>query len=187
MIVSLRPASSSPPVDIPQRRRVIVIGATEAGVCAAFHLGRCSMLVEQHGASEGGPLGKLREFMPGELRLGERVDAIHTIERRLYLASGESFIYDKLLSCVSVPHLLRLIVDETPSRIRGGEWWSYWLECRGIELLDTAAQLDHGDLDGEAGGKRLAEKVRREMVLKFAYRPVTGRSSGLFQPRVVSG
>jgi hypothetical protein len=188
MIVSLRrAASSSPPTDIPQRRRVIILGATEAGVCAAFNIGRCSMLVEQQGAVEGCALSRLHEFMPGELRLGARVVAIHTIERRLYLNTRESFIYDKLVSCASVPHLLRLIIDETPSRIRGGEWWSYWLECRGIELLDSATQLDHGDVDGEAGGKRLAEKVRREMALKYAYRPVAGRGSGLFQPRVVTG
>jgi hypothetical protein len=39
------------PAAVPQRRRVIVIGATEAGVSAAFHLGDCALLLEARGGS----------------------------------------------------------------------------------------------------------------------------------------
>ena len=48
MILSLPPSRwPGIPGSVPQRRRVIVVGATEAGVSAAFHLGVQAMLVEQ--------------------------------------------------------------------------------------------------------------------------------------------
>src|SRR5262245_41289675 len=40
------------PVPVPQRRRVVVLGATSAGVAAAFHLGDCALLLEARGAEE---------------------------------------------------------------------------------------------------------------------------------------
>jgi len=48
MILSLPPSRwPGIPGSVPQRRRVIVVGATEAGVSAAFHLGVQAMLLEQ--------------------------------------------------------------------------------------------------------------------------------------------
>jgi hypothetical protein len=48
MILSL-PSSRCPGISgsVPQRRRVIVLGATEAGVSAAFHLGVQALLIDQ--------------------------------------------------------------------------------------------------------------------------------------------
>ena len=146
MILSL-PSRRWPgtPGPVPQRRRAIVLGATEAGVSAAFHLGVQAMLLEQRdvagntrGVSSeptrwelpqltaespatGGTwtnlLAALGTVTRAETRLGVSAIGIHTIEHRLHLSTGESFIYDKLVSTLRIPDLQRLVVDEKPARI----------------------------------------------------------------------
>lgn len=220
MILSLpSPRWPGIPGSVPQRRRVIVLGATDAGVSAAFHLGVQAMLLEQRDAASdaaavsgaehqaGAPrrwklpeltaenttatgtltelLTALRTVTRAETRLGVTAIAIHTIDHRLQLSTGESFIYDKLVSTLRIPDLQRLVVDEKPARIYSPESWRYWFIDRDIELLDRSTQQFWGDLDGQAAGKRVAETVYRAMTAKYAPRSESGPAT-LFQPRIVS-
>ena len=129
MVVSLRlrnlPATSA---QVPLRRRVIVIGDTEAGASAAFHLGSIAMLLEQ--------------------RRGSEVTSIGAREHLLTLSTGESYVYDKLVSTLRILDMQGLITDEQPTRIRDPDGWRYWLASHDIELLDVPTQVALGDLDG---------------------------------------
>jgi hypothetical protein len=211
------------PVPVPQRRRVIVIGATEAGVAAAFHLGDCALLLEARGADDGPGvstaervavsgaavprrwqlpqltstdgaeqnrfaelIGALVTLTCGETRLGVRVTTIDTREHVLRLSSGESFVYDKLVSTLRLDDLQRLIVDEHPSRVSSTDSWRYWLNGRDIELLDVPTQLFFGDVDAQAAGKRVAGNVHYALVEKYS-RGAAARAEKLFRPRIVSG
>jgi hypothetical protein len=218
MILSL-PPSRCPgiPGPVPQRRRVIVLGATEAGVSAAFHLGVQALLIEQrqlpragNGSCSAEPrrweLPQLTEETPApstgetwsdllsglllltsaETRLGARVTSIDTEEHRLTLSTGETFVYDKLVSTLRLDDFQNLLVDENPGRIHSFESWRYWLADRDIELLDICSQIAYGDVDGEAAGQRVAESIYRAMVTKYATR-VESRAASLFSPRIVSG
>jgi hypothetical protein len=231
MILSL-PASRRPgiPGAIPQRRRVVIVGATEAGVCAAFHLGVQAMLLEQRGlasdadgvsraehqalgaaatppaqagaakrwelpqltaeetnakASWTDLLAELGTVTRAETRLGVSVIAIDTIEHRIEVSTGESFVYDKLISTLRISDLRRLIVDEKPDRIYSLESWRYWLIDRDIELLDQSTQRFWGDPDCAAAGRRVAETVYRAMSAKYSSHR-ENRPAALFQPRIVS-
>lgn len=222
MILSLPPSRRWPGVPgyVPQRRRAIVIGATEAGISAAFHLGVQSMLVEQRDIvipasgitpAERAALGVQRWTLPeltnespsstgtwtdllsairtltsAETRLGVRVTAIDTMARRIDVSTGESFVYDKLISTLRIPDLQTLIVDEKPGRIYSAESWRYWFIDRDIELLDQSTQQFWGDIDGQAAGRRVAETVHRAMTLKYSPKRES-RPAALFQPRIVSG
>jgi hypothetical protein len=213
MILSL-PSRRWPgtPGSVPQRRRAIVLGATEAGVSAAFHLGVQAMLLEQRDVSgharPGEPkrwelpeltaensatrgtwtnlLAALGTVTRAETRLGVSAIAIHTIERRLHLSTGESFIYDKLVSTLRISDLQRLVVDDKPARIYSPESWRYWFIDRDIELLDQSTQQFWGDIDGQAAGKRVAETVYRALTAKYSP-PREHGPAVLFQPRIVSG
>jgi hypothetical protein len=216
MILSLSPRRwSCAPAFVPQRRRAIVLGATEAGVAAAFHLGVQAMVLEQRDVPGTTPpanrdaakrwqlpqltrddssstgtwtdlLAAVRTVTRAETRLGARVTAIDSIEHRLFISSGESFVYDKLIATLRIPDLQRLIVDEKPARIYSAESWRYWLIDRDIELLDQATQQFWGDIDGQAAGKRVAETVYRAITAKYSTQKDSGPAP-LFQPRIVSG
>jgi hypothetical protein len=213
MILTLPPCRwPGIPGTVPQRRRAIVIGATEAGVSAAFHLGVQAMLLEQrdvatHPTTPAGTakrwqlpqlteeesssgtwtdlLSALGTVTRAETRLGTRVTAIDTIEHRLHVSTGESFVYDKLVSTLRIPDLQRLVVDEKPARIYSPESWRYWFIDRDIELLDQSTQQFWGDLDGRAAGKRVAETVYRAIAAKYSPQRENGPAV-LFQPRIVS-
>jgi hypothetical protein len=228
MILSL-PSRRWPGISgsVPQRRRVIVLGATEAGVSAAFHLGVQAMLLEQRDIASSALgvsgaehqalvaastpasapkrwelpeltaenpvasgtwtdlLAALGTVTRAETRLGVSAIAIHTVDRRIHLSTGESFIYDKLVSTLRIPDLQRLVVDEKPGRIYSAESWRYWFIDRDIELLDQSTQQFWGDIDGQAAGKRVAETVYRAMTAKYS--PPRDNAAALFQPRIVSG
>ena len=219
MILSLPRRRSDAPSRVPQRRRVIVIGATEAGVSTAFHLGVQSMLIEQrnvvsqagvtaaerealgvkrwalpeltgeHASSTGtwtDLLSAIRTLTSAETRLGVRVTAIDTIEHRLVVSTGESFVYDKLISTLRIPDLQTLIVDDKPGRIYSAESWRYWFADRDIELLDQSTQQFWGDIDGQAAGRRVAESAHRAMKVKYSPKRES-RPAALFQPRIVAG
>lgn len=221
MILSLPPSRwPGVPGYVPQRRRVIVVGATEAGVSTAFHLGVKAMLIEQrdvvsHAAgvtsAERAALGVQRWTLPelsdeapsstgtwtdllsairtltsAETRLGVRVTGIDTMAHRIDVSTGESFVYDKLVSTLRIPDLQSLIVDEKPGRIYSPESWRYWFIDRDIELLDQSTQQFWGDIDGQAAGRRVAETVHRAMTTKYSPQRES-RPAALFQPRIVSG
>jgi hypothetical protein len=209
MILSL-PTSRCPGVSgpVPQRRRVIVLGATEAGVSAAFHLGVQALLIERRELPGSEPrrweLPQLTEATPtpsadatwsdllnglllltsAETRLGVRATSIDTEEHRLTVSTGEIFIYDKLISTLRLDDFQNLIADE-PGRVHSFESWRYWLADRDIELLDLCSQIACGDQDGQAAGRRVAETIYRAMVTKYAP-TVESRPASLFSPRIVS-
>jgi hypothetical protein len=211
MIVSLRRGRwPGVPRPVPQRRRVIVIGATEAGVACTFHLGHWAMLIEQRGSDTvngvtiwEAPQLTTEEFTNrsptwddlwrgliqlarGETRLATRVTAIAVHERRLEVSTGESFVYDKLVSALPLEILQGLIVDTTPGRLRSDESWRYWLNARDIELLDSSARAQAGDVDGQAAGKRIADTIRGAIAMKFSSKSaLDDRPAGLFHPRIV--
>jgi glycine/D-amino acid oxidase-like deaminating enzyme len=166
MIVALRPGCRIRiPGPVPQRRRVVIVGATEAGVSAAFHLGASAVLIEKRGICGAAPA----ELFEGlETRLGTCVTAIDVRERRLELSTGEIFVYDKLMSALPTTDLQRFIAHQLPTRVQSMEALRYWLTARDIELLDGDAQT----------GKRMAEALRRALESRYSSKP-------LFQPRVV--
>lgn len=195
------------PRAVPQRRRAIVIGATEAGVACAFHLGQWAMLIERRGAdaATGATLWEAPALTPhrprptfddlwrgllqlarGEARLATCVTAIDVHERRVCVSTGESFVYDKLVSTLSLETLQRLIVDATPGRLRSDESWRYWLNARDIELLDSSSRSVAGELDAQAAGKRVADAIRAAIAMKFSSKSaLADRPAGLFHPRIV--
>jgi hypothetical protein len=215
MILALRSARSTPPLPaVPARRRVIVLGATEAGVSAAFHLGKSSMLIELRGISADGGQDVERDavvrwqppeftqsspaeiawnavwqqmlaLLSGETRLSTRVVAIDTAARRLQLSTGESFVYDKLVCTLPLHKLVELLVDEERLLINDAEWWRCWLGGRDIEMLDEGAQKASGDLSEEGAGKRVADSIRLAMSAKYSIPRVRFHATPLFQPRVV--
>ena len=128
----------------------------------------------------------LIQLTSGETRLATRVTAIDVHERRIEVPTGESFVYDKLVSTLSLEMLQRLIVDATPGRLRSDESWRYWLNARDIELLDTSTRILAGDIDGQAAGKRVADSVRGAISMKFSSKSaLDNRPAGLFHPRIV--
>jgi hypothetical protein len=214
VVLSLWPGRPIPAcARAPQRCRVVVLGATEAGVSAAFHLGESALLLEQReitGEADGvkvweppelnadsppeptprctwnDVLRTLESLTCAETRLGRRVTEIHTSAHRLQVSTGESFVYDKLVCTLRFPELRELIVDETPACIRNLEGWRNWLSGRDIELLDVATQIARGDIDCAAAGKRMAETIHHEMAVRYA--PKTAVRSGtptLFKPMLV--
>jgi hypothetical protein len=131
---------------------------------------------------------QLRSLTSGEVRLGTRVTAIDSADRCLHVSTGESFIYDKLVSTVKLAQLRRLIVDAQPDHIRGVEWWHYWLSIRDIEHIDSATQEFSGDVDDMCAGKRVADFVRGSLWARYSSGSVLrSRADPLFQPRLVSG
>jgi hypothetical protein len=180
MIVSLQPEGWVPVVgSVPQRRRVIIIGATEAGLSAAFHLGESALLLEERTTF-------FMNLTSAETRLGLSVTRIEIFDRRLTASSGERFIYDKLISTLRLHELQRLISAPPPTRVCSVESWRYWLNGRDVELLDDATQQCFGDVDADAAGKRVAEGVQYAMMQKYSKRSsARARSEALFQPKLV--
>jgi glycine/D-amino acid oxidase-like deaminating enzyme len=136
--------------------------------------------------SEGADGRALIPLLSGELRFGAEVARISPLHRLVELADGTRYVYDKLLSTIPLMALTELVLAQLPWRIRCDETLRYWLNARDIEVTDAATRLCHGDADGVAAGKRIADLIRRALAEKF---PV-GTTSGfvgkkLFQPRLV--
>jgi len=73
-------------------------------------------------------------------RLGRRVTEIHTGAHRLHVSTGESFVYDKLISTLRFPQLQQLITDETPACIRN----SSNARCASTIWKNTSSCRDSG-------------------------------------------
>jgi glycine/D-amino acid oxidase-like deaminating enzyme len=181
------------PASVPQRRRIIVVGATEAGVAATFHLGAQAMLIEQRGIGDATSEAwdelwrMLPELTEAETRLGVRLTSVHVSERRLEISTGESFVYDKLVSTLPMDAFKRLIAGEAPARLNSAESWRHWLNARDVELLDELTQRMRGDLDGQDAGRRIAESIQVAMTMKYSTRAAfRNRSAGLFRPKIVA-
>ena len=129
----------------------------------------------------------LRPLLRGELRLGAHVVRIVPAEHLLELADGHRFVYDKLLSTLSLPATERLAEHDLPQYVRGDVSLRYWLSDHDIELADQATQDYYGDLDEFETGRRFAEQLGQAVAAKFGG---SGRSrtrgARLFQPRLVA-
>ena len=129
----------------------------------------------------------LRPLLRGELRLGAHVVRVSPAERLVELADGHRYVYDKLVSTLSLAAIEFLIAADLPRHVCRDESLRYWLSEHDIEVADRAIQEYYGDLDDFAAGKRVADQVGQALAAKFDN---TRRSkmSGirLFQPRLVT-
>jgi len=69
----------------------------------------------------GGFQALMDGFIPqlhGELRLNARVARVSPSKRRVTLADGDTYAYEKLVSTVPLPVLVRMLGEEAPARIR---------------------------------------------------------------------
>lgn len=118
---------------------------------------------------------------------GSEVISIGAQEHRLTLSTGESYVYDKLVSTLRLLDMRSIITDDQPTLIQDPDGWRYWLGSHDIELLDVLTQLALGDLDGTAAGKRLATSIRCEMTAKYATKSLPSmRMPSRFRPTLVS-
>jgi UDP-galactopyranose mutase len=69
----------------------------------------------------GGFQALMEGFLPhlsGELKLGATVTQVVPSKHLVSLADGSSYVYDKLISTMPLPLLVKLIGDEAPARVR---------------------------------------------------------------------
>ena len=111
------------------------------------------------------------------------VPAAHLVE----LADGHRYVYDKLLSTLSLAATEQLVAQDLPQHVRHDESLRYWLRDHDIELADLAMQDHYVDADEFATGKRVADQIGQALSQKFG---TAGRSRmrgmRLFEPRLVN-
>jgi len=127
----------------------------------------------------------LLSLLRGDVRFGAQVIRLSPIDHRLELADGASFIYDKLVCTLSLATVVRLIRDDLPAHVRRDEALRYWLSAHDVEPADRLTQICHGDIDGFAAGKRVADVVSRALSARFHRRGSPYPRDPLFEPRVV--
>jgi len=129
----------------------------------------------------------LRPLLRGELRLGAHVVRVSPAERLVELANGHRYVYDKLVSTLSLAAIEFLVAADLPRHVYRDESLRDWLSEHDIEVADRAIQEYNGDPDDFAAGKRVADQVSQALAAKFNN---TRRSrmggTRLFQPRLVT-
>jgi hypothetical protein len=129
-----------------------------------------------------------RTFMPllrGELRLDAQVVRISPAAHLLELADGHRYVYDKLLSTLSLAATELLVMHDLPRHVRRDDSLRCWLSDHDIELGDRAMQEYYGDVDEFAAGKRFADQIGQALAEKFGKSRATMRGRRLFEPRLV--
>jgi len=130
-------------------------------------------------------LQALVPLLRGEVRFGAQVLRISPSEHLLELADGTCFIYDKLLSTVSLSALLRMVLHELPAHVRRDESLRYWLSEHDVESGDRVTRASYGDIDEIAAGKRIADVIGRALANKFQRQGPAFPRDRLFEPRLV--
>jgi hypothetical protein len=129
----------------------------------------------------------LRPLLRGELRLDAHVIRVSPSAHLLELADGHRYVYDKLVSTLSIAAIEFLVATELPRHADRDESLRFWLGEHDIEVVDRATQDFYGDLDGFAAGRRVADKIGQALAAKFGN---AGRSrmrgTRLFEPRLVT-
>jgi hypothetical protein len=128
----------------------------------------------------------LRPLLRGELRMGAHVVRISPEAHLLELVDGHRFVYDKLVSTLSLTATELLVAHDLPGHVRRDESLRYWLSEQDIEVVDRTAQDQWGDLDEFAAGKRIAHQISHALANKFRNAGCYGaRGTRLFEPRLV--
>ena len=86
--------------------------------------------------------------------------AFHLPTHLVELADGHRYVYDKLVSTLSLAAIEFLVATDLPRHVRRDESLRYWLSEHDIEVADRAIQDYYGDLDEFAAGKRVARSGR---------------------------
>jgi hypothetical protein len=130
----------------------------------------------------------LRPLLRGELRLDAEVVRISPLANLVELADGHQYVYDKLVSTVSLEAIEFLVAQDLPAHVRRGSSLRYWLNEYDIEVADRTIQDYYGDLDEFAAGKRIADQVGQELAAKFSRPGRAGIHGGrLSRPRLIKG
>lgn len=130
----------------------------------------------------------LRPLLRGELRMGAHVMRVVPAAHLVELADGHQYVYDKLLSTLSLAGTERLVTHDLPYHVRRDEFLRDWLSDHDIELADRVTQDEHGDLDEFATGKRFADLMAKALAAKFGNLSRSrARGTRLFEPRLVKG
>ena len=129
----------------------------------------------------------LRPLLRGELRLGAEVTRVAPAAHLLELADGHRYVYDKLLSTLSLGATELLVTRDLPCQVRRDESLHYWLSEHDIEVTDRTMQDYFGDLDEFAAGLRMADQIGHALVEKFG-KTRRSRAGGnrLFEPHLVT-
>lgn len=128
----------------------------------------------------------LKPLLRGELRLGAAVTRIAPAQHLLELADGHRYVYDKLVSTLTLSATEQLMTHDLPGHVRRDESLRYWLSEHDVEVMDRTMQDFHGDLDEFAAGRRVAEQIGLAMQAKFGKTNRSGtRGARLFEPRLV--
>jgi hypothetical protein len=127
----------------------------------------------------------LEPLLRGELRMGAQVVRVEPASHLLELANGHQYVYDKLLSTLSLAATELLVTNDLPPHVRRDESLRFWLSDHDIELADRASQGYFGDLDDFAAGKRVADQIAVALAAKFAKTVSKAYGTRLFKPRLV--
>jgi hypothetical protein len=127
----------------------------------------------------------LTPLLRGELRMEAEVARVSPAAHLLELANGHRYIYDKLLSTLSLAATALLVAHDLPRHVRRDESLRYWLSEHDIELADRVTQEQYGDLDEFATGKRFADQIALALAAKFGTARSKSRGTRLFEPRLV--
>jgi hypothetical protein len=165
-------------------------GQARADESALIHVARWQPPEFSHSAIDAtrrqpASVHALVPLLRGEVRLGAQVVRISPSEHLLDLADGTRFIYDKLLSTVSLSALLRMVLHELPPHVRRDESLRYWLSEHDVESGDRVTQLSYGDIDELAAGKRIADQFSLALANKFHRQGPAFPRDRLFEPRLV--
>jgi hypothetical protein len=131
----------------------------------------------------------LLPLLAGEVRWSAEVAHVFPSQHRIELGSGDSFVYDKLVTTVPLAELLFMLAGEVPRRIRSDDTLRYWLNARDVEVVDRATQAYYGDENEFSAAKRISDNVRQALSTKFLTPPRSfhTRTGRLFEPRLVPG
>ena len=128
----------------------------------------------------------LRPLLRGELCLGATVTRIAPAAHLLELANGHRYVYDKLVSTLTLAATEQLATRDLPGHVRRDETLRYWLSEHDVEVVDQTMQDFFGDLDEFAAGKRVADQIGQALAEKFGKaRHASARGTRLFEPRLV--
>jgi hypothetical protein len=164
------------------------VGATPPGTRDLIHVARWEPpeLLASSRRDQPTSIRALLALLRGEIVFGANVVRVSPSLRKVELADGRQFVYDKLLCTVPLAELTGMVAHELTSWISHEESLRFWLNEHDIELADSATQFREGDVDEIAAGKRVATHIHRALASRFQTRHWSRRSPGHNELRLVS-